>query len=276
MWDIEKAVKAVPVMEQYLQGVLEKEQLWENSFIKLQLCRRKQGEQFTLEDHIRAMVYSMLTSQTAWRNISKDIDPANKRLIYVDEVFFQYDPDTLLSSEPQDLVCGLCRHKYGGQSRKAQMEALAKINIPKLIRFEEKAKSVDEYYHQIKRDGGGIQALVKFLSDKNSPNKLAQMGEALVTEYLRNVGYDLAKPDRHICRILGSDYLGCSNKQPVPPYKAMDIVAAIANELGKDWPQQRVDYTLWAYCAKGYGEICETKSPKCTKCTIRTECRYNS
>lgn len=272
MWDIEKAVKAVPVMEQYLQGVLEKEQLWENSFIKLQLCRRKQGEQFTLEDHIRAVVYSMLSAETSWNRISQCVDSYTKRLTEVDEIFSQYSLKFLIPSNSQELVCQLCRHRYGGRSRKAQMVALVEQNIPKLKEFQEKAGDVDEYYHQIMRDGGGIKALVKSLADAKSPNKLVQMGEALVAEYLRNVGYDLTKPDRHICRILGRDYLDCSDKQPVPPYEAMDIIAAIANELGTDWPQQRVDYTIWAFCAKGFGEVCILKKEKCSMCPVISKC----
>lgn len=271
MCEIEKAVKAVPLMEQYLKSRLEESQCWENTFIKLQLCKRCHDGIFTLEDHIRAMVYSMLTSQTAWIHIAKDIEPSSKCLILVDEVFSQYDPNILLSCSPQELVCELCRHKYGGQSRKAQVKAIIEQNIPQLLKFQEFAGSVDEYYQQIIRDGEGIQALVKSLSDKKSPNKLAQMGEALVAEYLRNVGYDLAKPDRHICRILGKDYLGCSDKQPVPPYEAMDIVEAIAKELG--WPQQRVDYTLWAYCATGYGAVCTEKKCKSNLCVAIHYCQ---
>ena len=62
---------------------------------------------------------------------------------------------------------------------------------------------------------------------------MAQMGAALICEYLKNVGYDIAKPDRHICRILGSDYLACSDKKVVSEYEAIDIIAEIAKKLIK-------------------------------------------
>lgn len=102
--------------------------------------------------------------------------------------------------------------------------------------------------------------------------KFAQLGEALTAEYLRNVGYDIAKPDRHICRILGSDILGCSDKKVVPIYEAFDIVAAIANALEKDTAE--VDYILWSYCASGYGEICTLKNPKCQYCVAKQICKF--
>ena len=80
-----------------------------------------------------------------------------------------------------------------------------------------------------------------------------KFGEALITEYLKNVGYDIAKPDRHIRRILGRNILDCSEHENAPAYEAIDIVAAIARQLNR--PAAEVDYILWAYCAKNYGEI---------------------
>lgn len=272
MCEIKNALKAVPLVEQYLQHHLKEDQRWENSFIKLQYDKRIKGKTFSLEDHLRAMVYSMLTSQTMWARIAKDIDPTSKRLIHVDEIFFQYDPEKLVSCNPEEVIRELGRYKYGGQSRKAQVEAIVQRNVFKLMEFKDHSKSVDEYYAQIMANNGEIHALIKTLSDEKSSNKLAQMGIPLVAEYLRNVGYDVAKPDRHICRILGKDYLGCSEETIVPPYQAMDIVADIAQELR--WPQQKVDYALWAYCAQGYGEICTKAKPKCNKCAASAYCNH--
>ena len=76
------------------------------------------------------------------------------------------------------------------------------------------------------------------------------MGIPLVCEYLRNVGYDIPKPDRHICRILGSAHLALSDKKEVPPFEAFDIVVKLAELTGK--PTAEVDYILWSYCADGY------------------------
>ena len=85
------------------------------------------------------------------------------------------------------------------------------------------------------------------------------------------VGYSIAKPDRHICRILGADCLACSDKKTVPAFEAIDIVAAIAAELQKSAAE--VDYILWSYCAKGYGAVCTLQSPKCEICVAKKHCR---
>lgn len=115
-----------------------------------------------------------------------------------------------------------------------------------------------------------MKTLVKALSAPHSGYKLAQMGEALSAEYLKNVGYDIAKPDRHIRRILGSKVLNCSTHEVVPIFEAFDIVAALAKELNR--PAAEVDYILWSYCAKGYGEICTAKNPKCDICVANQFC----
>ena len=43
-------------------GEPQAKKLWENTYIKKQLDKRKNGGTFTVSDHIRGMVYSMLTS----------------------------------------------------------------------------------------------------------------------------------------------------------------------------------------------------------------------
>lgn len=67
------------------------------------------------------------------------------------------------------------------------------------------------------------------------------MGKPLVAEYLQNVGYDLAKPDRHICRILVKDYPGCSEQEEVLVYEAFDLIKELSESMGRkifDFVQQ--------------------------------------
>lgn len=87
------------------------------------------------------------------------------------------------------------------------------------------------------------------------------MGEVLTAEYLRNIVYDLARPDQQIRQILGSYYLGCSEHFIVSLYETFDIVRNIAKNMQKSAAE--VHYILWSYCTKGFGEICTAKKPKC-------------
>ena len=131
---------------------------------------------------------------------------------------------------------------------------------------------MDAFYQEYVSGDSTLKSLVKALSAENSSYKLVQMAEPLTAEYLKNVGYDIAKPDRHIRRILGSAVLGCSQHEIVPIYETFDIVAALAKELNR--PAAEVDYILWSYCANGHGEICTVKNPKCAICVANNCCNH--
>lgn len=99
----QQAADAVKLIDQFLEEDLKnKGQRWCDTYMYLQYKRRKdleQGEQnavpFTIEDHLRAMVYSMLSSNVPWSKISKCVDSDSKRLTEVDEIFFGYCPTLL-------------------------------------------------------------------------------------------------------------------------------------------------------------------------------------
>lgn len=259
-------------MDEFLKGDcrLPAVKLWENTHIKHQIERRRVEDTFTITDHIRAMVYSMLSAGISWKRMDGKVDISTGRILPIDEVFRQYDPQLLLQCTPEQLRDEIKNLHCASQYTFKQMTALLKINIPKLLLFEREHGSIDLYYQRFINGNTGIIALVKALSMPKSKDKMAQMGEALVAEYLRNVGYDIAKPDRHIRRILGSEYLGCSKHKYVPVYEAFSIVDEIAKESGL--PAAQVDYILWSYCAKGYGNVCTVRNPHCGICVVSKSC----
>lgn len=274
---IQSTAEAVKRMDEHLRNELLKrdeaiqwDKLWENTYIKRQIDKRQSGGEFSTSDHIRAMVYSMLSSGIVWDRVSGHIDEATKQLAPIDEIFCQYDPERLLQCKPEHLSTEIQKLHCASQYTAIQMRALIHTNIPKLIQLEKEHGSIDAFYQKSINEDSTLKALVKLLSAPHSDYKLAQMGEALVAEYLKNVGYNIAKPDRHIRRILGSKIFGCSTHETVPIFETFDIVAGLAKEL--DRPAAEVDYILWSYCANGYGEICTSKNPKCEICVVNKCC----
>ena len=154
------------------------------------------------------------------------------------------------------------------------MNGLIHTNIEKMIGLQEKYGSIDRYYQKFIEVDSSMKLLVRNLSCSSSEDKYVQMGEPLVAEYLRNIGYDLAKPDRHICRILGRDYLGCSEPEQVPVYEAFDLIRELSESMGRKTVAE-VDYILWSYCAEGYGAICKRSHPKCENCVAQGICKSN-
>lgn len=280
MKDMETVANAVLLMDKQLRGELfirdgkiQTKKLWENTYIKKQLDKRRDGGAFTVSDHIRGMVYSMLTSGAAWNRLEPHIDTATGQIPIIDDIFYQYDVTALLSADPAVLVGQVKEHRLGTQYLTNQINALVGVNIGKLLAIEKEYGSVDNFYQSLADKNDNLKTLVRELSVPGKPYKFAQLGEALTAEYLKNVGYDIGKPDRHICRILGSECLGCSKHQDVPPYEAIDIIADIAKSLNK--PAAEMDYILWAYCASGFGEVCTKKNPKCMElCIAKSFCHY--
>lgn len=277
----QEIANVIPLMENHLSnelllknGILQEKKLWKNSFIKKQIDKRKNGETFTINDHIRAMVYSMLSNRGMWDRFESGTDLKTGCITPVDEIFNQYNPDYLLQCSPTELRDKLIALHYGNQSTMKQMNALITTNIPKLIDIASKHGSIDTFYQRFTCADDSLETLILLLSDSKSKYKFVQLGEALVAEYLRNVGYDIAKPDTHIRRILGKSHLGCSNNETVPVYEALNIIADFAKETNKSIAE--VDYILWSYCSYGYGNICTVEKLKCHECVARKYCNNPS
>ncbi len=282
---IETISKKVADMDEYLRKLYYEnklcKKLWENTHIYHQIEKRKRQEQFNVEDHIRAVVYSMLSAGIQWNRVEKYIEGCSGEMPLVDKVFYNYCPEYIEKCNPNELLDKIKEMGLASISTRKQMEALigngCETGIVKImVEWGKKHKSIDDFYKDIGRDNHCT--LIKQLSS-NGENKLRQLGPALTAEYLRNVGYDLAKPDRHIRRILGSDYLGCSESKETQFDEAMEIIYKIAEKLEKSVAE--VDYIIWSYCADGFGEICvkpsrySRKEPKCVKCVARDICNIN-
>lgn len=276
---ISEVCKAVEQMNTHLRNDLLKndesnrqKMLWENTFIRHQIEKRQKGEPFTINDHIRAMVYSMLSSGASWKRVLDYTDLETGKIAVVDEIFCSYEPGELLKAHWENWSKSLKEKSLASQYTNKQMKVL-KENIETLQKIQQEHGAIDNYYSQVIKENG-VKKLVSELSSSGKPYKMRQLGFPLACEYLKNVGYDLSKPDRHIRRILGKDYLNLSEKQPVPEKQALDIVSELAKELNK--PVAEVDYILWSYCANGYGQICtkNKNKSKCGECVAKEYCNH--
>lgn len=266
-------VDGIVEMDRYLReqaGAKDCSRLWEATYIRKQIERRRQGEHFSVQEHIRAMVYSMLSAGITWERVGGCVERETGRILPVENIFQQCNPQKLLQDSPVRLTDKIKEQNFAGISTGKQMEALIEVNIPKLLRWEKEYGSIDDYYQKFIKEDASLKSLVRALSDSKSKDKLQQMGIALVSEYLRNAGYDIPKPDRHTRRILGSEILGLSEKKTAEPFEVFDIIGGLAEKMHKS--PAEIDYILWSYCAKGYGEVCTAKEPGCGDCVIHSFC----
>lgn len=283
MHSTEDMYKMIEQMNRHLRtellkkdGKVQEEKLWENNFIRRQIEKRENGGSFGLKDHIRAMVYSLLSGGQAWENYARETDSGTGFIPRVDAIFHDYDGDILMECPPEQLYRELDEIHLGSRFGRVQLKALLTVNVPKLKELEEKG-GIDSYYQPFIQAGidgkftNPFKILIHALSDSGKKDKMEQMGVALVCEYLRNVGYNLPKPDGHIRRVLGREILGFSAGREAGEDEAIQIMFEIADAAKK--PVAEADYILWSYCSKGYGEVCTSASPKCSICVAARLCR---
>ena len=217
---------------------------------------RKVGRRFSLSDHIRGMIHSMLSNQTKWKRIEPHLDE-------IDSLFFMYNAEQILKTPPDYFSRGIFSLKCGNVSTKKQMDSL-NYNISLMKNIEEKHGGIDSFVTSLP-----AYEIVKIFSDPNSDYKLRLFGEPLVWEYLRNVGIEGAKPDIHLRRFFGSDRMAKSKSSPASINDVLCEIEYLSKETG--FTQTEIDDLIWRYCADGYGEIC-TKNPNCQGCVIRYKC----
>lgn len=219
-----------------------------------QLChmkKRKRAEKFDMRAHVKGLLYSQLSNQRPWGHIEEN-------LAKIDKIFMNYDPAKLKKADREKLVQNITDIRCGNRKIRAQMQHLT-CNIRTL-------ETVD------RREPGGLDA---FVVSKNSGEiarelsagkyKLREIGFALATEYLRNVGIDTVKPDTHICRIIASDRLNFVDSLNPKPEEAHDRLTELAKKSKHS--ATYIDAVFWMFAADGYGEIC-TAEPKCEKCRV--------
>lgn len=225
---------------------------------KMQL--RAEGKSFSTEEHIKGLIYSLLSAQTVWANIEKNFKN-------IDNLFGGYLIDEIRKHDATYYVEGLKKIRCGSRSTHAQMNALHE-NISTIEKIINEYGSMDNFV-----TSKPSREIVKILSSGKSEYKIKQMGSALAWEYLRNIGIDGAKPDVHMKRILSVSRLGVSNRDKATDDEVLDAIESLSKETGF-WMAE-IDYLFWAYCATGKGEIC-TANPSCDKCVIRDYCnKYN-
>lgn len=215
----------------------------------------KKSNFFDISEHIKYIIFAQLSNQREWSQIQKKYDK-------IVEIFDNFNSETLKGVNPKTLVSKLRNIKCGNISLNKQMTCL-KENILTLEKIELKYGDIFSYYNSC-----NIAEIIKELS--SGPNyKIKQMGVALVCEYLKNIGYDISKPDSHVIRLLHR--LGYIDNVNTNPYEIINIMQNIAK--ANNIPAIELDSIFWQFCASGYAQIC-TSNPNCDKCLLLSKCGY--
>lgn len=218
--------------------------------------KRTEGAQFTINDHIRALILAMLSVQRPWKPIMENMGK-------IDEIFFNYDPYKLEKADPEILISQIRAIKCGNKSIKLQIEHISH-NIQQLRKIERDFGDLDVFV-----TGNPPEKVAKILSDSNSKYKIQMVGPVLAMEYLKSVGIASVKPDLHIIRICGPERLDI-----IPTRNAAKQLIAF-KEFAKhaNVSSTYLDNLFWIFGAKNFGEICSI-DPKCHVCGLEEYCNF--
>lgn len=233
--------------------LLQRKMLHSNTFPQL-VQERKQGREFSFEEHLKGLIYSQLSAQTQWHRIAP-------HLAEVDQLFHGYNYNWVVACDPQYFIDGIKALKCGSRCTANQMKHFHQ-NLKTLKLIERTYGTLDAYV-----TSKPATEIVKELS--SGRYNLAYIGEALAWEYLRNVGIDGAKPDIHICRFLGANRMNLCRS----PIATVSEIEALMPQLSDNLnlTMVEIDSIIWSFCATSYGEIC-TATPKCEQCVVSKYC----
>jgi hypothetical protein len=131
----------------------------------------------------------------------------------------------------------------------------------KLLSIAENHESLDHYFEMLVAQRNGDLPSVAFdLGISSSQHKLPGFGIPLAAEFLKNIGYDIAKPDRHVNRAAGSFgwvvFRTWQNREGTnPPKASRNELVTVMREVSKfssaiQLPVCYVDNAVWLICAK--------------------------
>lgn len=152
-----------------------------------------------------------------------------------------------------DLIPWFKKRKVGSPWPKRNLFYL-RSTACRLLKHSRKHSSAEHYFTSLARkcDDDPKKMAVE-LGRRGGKYKLKGFGIILAAEMLKNLGFDVAKPDRHILRAVESFGLvsfGTSARQSQPELlKTMTVVEHIA--FAADKYISFVDNAIWLLCAKG-------------------------
>lgn len=220
---------------------------------------RQNGRTFTDEDIFEGVVKAILSGATDWSRIQA-LSPDGMR-----QLFSGFDVAQFSRLTPTDIENDFIPwfKMQGANSPYLKRNLLFLIETAAKL-FERRGQhgSLEVYLSSLLVHlGGDVIALAKALSGKESAEKLRGVGIPVAAEALKNVGYDVAKPDIHITRALGAFELyvfrrwpqrNISTKAPkasdTEKVGVMRTLAECAGYLNLE--VTLIDNAIWLLCAK--------------------------
>jgi 3-methyladenine DNA glycosylase Tag len=215
---------------------------------------RTGGYKFSNNEVFKALVLSVLSNSTNWAVVEKVLSE-------LQSVFSDFDVQKFIACE-QDDIDKLYDWFY-------EKDAASIVLKSGLLRLRDAARklhdiaqdngSLNKYYTDVVLRSADVPSAVAALG--SDPRiKLPGLGIPLTAEFLKNIGFDVSKPDRHINRAVGSfGWVTFRNwpdrdKRNAPTPNKVELTA-VMREMQRfasslSLPVCYVDNAVWLLCAR--------------------------
>ncbi len=218
---------------------------------------RSAGKNWSDDEIQEALVKAVLSNNTDWSKIERVLPELNQLFHDYSLSFYAALNESAIDDE---FVPWFKARKAASVTLRKDLKNLIKTSS-KLHNWSQSRGSAEDYFVSLYRQFENDPKKVALeIGSPESKYKLPAFGVPLAAEALRNMGFDLAKPDRHILRAIGSFGLmhfakwpdQSANKAPqasqaelLSTMKVLENFAVSQNQY-----TAHVDNAIWFLCAK--------------------------
>ncbi len=219
--------------------------------------RRTAGTSWTDYEVFEALLCAVLTNSTDYAKVQAVLP--DLRLRFSNFNLSAYAKLTNDEVEREYVSWFLARRAGSLTLKRSLLSLIATAGI--LQRWSETHSCAEHYFLEVIRSSGGdVKRAAVALGAYASPKKLPGLGVPIAAESLRNMGFDLCKPDRHLCRAAGSfglvefrrwpnrDGTAAPQANSEEMWLTMAAVETLASTAGRRVTY--VDTAIWLLCAR--------------------------
>ena len=228
-------------------------------FGQVRAVQERSGGRVWSDDQVfKAILLAVLSSNTVWSKVEAV-------LADLSELFDNFSLETYAGHSDTEIetrfVPWFMGRKAGSMSLKSGLLNLARA-ARILVRHSQRHGSAEDYFTSLlyECDDDPKQAALRL--GGQGEHKLPSLGVALAAEALKNLGFDVAKPDRHMMRAVGSFGLvrfnrwkpadGRGGSPKAPSGKKLLEVMTVAEQIAyaAEHHVAFVDNAIWLLCAR--------------------------
>ena len=219
--------------------------------------RREAGAHWSDGEVLEALTWAVLSNSTDWKKVELVLPELREAFSGFDLEVFAGRDDEYVDTV---LVPWFKRRKAGSMTMAGSLKGLLKTARVLSAWSRQHGSAVSFFLDVIAAEAGDVKLAAVALGKPGGPKKLPSLGVPIAAESLRNLGFDMAKPDRHVCRAVGSFGLvqfrnwpdASGNKPPQATVseqlQTMAAIEAVAKLVGERCTF--VDNAVWLLCSR--------------------------